>query len=180
MCLHLFYLIGKCTERLKRTSTYKICGYTAQKRKQYRNKQASPLIIRLIIIHLNRKIIYKIIPLVIRDININFIRAAFHHFSTLRIHSINTETFDGNEDAIKEAKAVLESQGAGYRNFSIDSASDTGRYASDIMAFPTTILVDRNGNIVGNPLLGGIDNQDNYDALMKQIQAVADADSTDK
>lgn len=65
-------------------------------------------------------------------------------------------------------------------NFSIDSASDTGRYASDIMAFPTTILVDRNGNIVGDPLLGGIDNQDNYDALMKQIQAVADADSTDK
>lgn len=48
------------------------------------------------------------------------------------------------------------------------------------MAFPTTILVDRNGNIVGDPLLGGIDNQDNYDALMKQIQAVADADSTDK
>lgn len=93
---------------------------------------------------------------------------------------INTETFDGNEDAIKEAKAVLESQGAGYRNFSIDSASDTGKYASDIMAFPTTILVDRNGNIVGDPLLGGIDNQDNYDALMKQIQAVADADSTDK
>ena len=93
---------------------------------------------------------------------------------------INTETFDGNEDAIKEAKAVLESQGAGYRNISIDSASDTGRYASDIMAFPTTILVDRNGNIVGDPLLGGIDNQDNYDALMKQIQAVVDADSTDK
>lgn len=93
---------------------------------------------------------------------------------------INTETFDGNEDAIKEAKAVLESQGAGYRNFQIDSASDTGRYASDIMAFPTTILVDRNGNIVGDPLLGGIDNQDNYDALMKQIQAVVDADSTDK
>ena len=108
------------------------------------------------------------------------LRAAFHRFSTLRIHSINTETFDGNEDAIKEAKAVLESQGAGYRNFSIDSASDTGRYASDIMAFPTTILVDRNGNIVGDPLLGGIDNHDNYDALMKQIQAVADADSTDK
>ena len=40
--------------------------------------------------------------------------------------------------------------------------------------------LDRNGNIVGDPLLGGIDNQDNYDALMKQIQAVIDADSTDK
>ena len=93
---------------------------------------------------------------------------------------INTETFDGNEDAIKEAAAVLESQGAAYRNLSIDSASVAGKYASNIMAFPTTILVDRNGNIVGDPMLGGIDNQDNYDTLMKQIQSVIDADGANK
>ena len=93
---------------------------------------------------------------------------------------INTETFDGNETAIKEAASILESQGAKYRNFSIDSDSDAGKYASDIMAFPTTILVDRNGNIVGDPMLGGIDDQANYDALMKQIQSVIDADSTNK
>ena len=90
---------------------------------------------------------------------------------------INTETFDANKDAIKEAASILESQGAKYRNLSIDSDSAAGKYASDIMAFPTTILVDRNGNIVGEPMLGGIDNQDNYDALMKQIQSVIDADS---
>lgn len=93
---------------------------------------------------------------------------------------INTETFDGNEDAIKEAAAVLDSQGAKYRNISVDSDSSVGKYASDIMAFPTTILVDRNGNIVGEPMLGGIDNQDNYDSLMKQIQSVIDADNKDK
>ena len=93
---------------------------------------------------------------------------------------INTETFDENEAAIKEAKKILESQGAAYRNLSIDSASDAGKYASDIMAFPTTILVDRNGNIIGEPMLGGIENQDNYDALMKQIQSVIDADSANK
>ena len=90
---------------------------------------------------------------------------------------INTETFDANKDAIKEAASVLESQGAKYRNLSIDSDSAAGKYASDIMAFPTTILVDRTGNIVGEPMLGGIDNQDNYDTLMKQIQSVIDADS---
>ena len=93
---------------------------------------------------------------------------------------INTETFDGNESAIKEAASVLESQGAKYRNLSIDSSSDAGKYASNIMAFPTTILVDRNGNIVGDPMLGGIDNQDNYDTMMKQIQSVIDADSSNK
>ena len=93
---------------------------------------------------------------------------------------INTETFDGNEAAIKEAAAILESQKAEYRNLSVNSASDAGKYASGIMAFPTTILVDRNGNIVGDPVLGGIDNQDNYDALMDQIQSVIDADSANK
>ena len=93
---------------------------------------------------------------------------------------INTETFNGNKTAIKEASAILESQGAKYRNLSIDSASNAGKYASDIMAFPTTILVDRNGNIVGDPMLGGIDNKDNYDALMKQIKTVIAADSNSK
>ena len=93
---------------------------------------------------------------------------------------INTETFDGNEDAIKEAAAILDSQGAKYRNISVDSDSSIGKYASDIMAFPTTILVDRNGNIVGDPMLGGIDGQANYDSLMKQIQSVIDADNKDK
>ena len=93
---------------------------------------------------------------------------------------INTETFDGNEAAIKEAAAILESQGVKYRNLSINSDSEAGKYASNIMAFPTTILVDRNGNIVGDPMLGGIDNQENYDTLMKQIQSVIEADSVNK
>lgn len=93
---------------------------------------------------------------------------------------INTETFNGNKTAIKEASAILESQGAKYRNLSIDSSSNAGKYASDIMAFPTTILVDRNGNIVGDPMLGGIDNKDNYDTLMKQIKSVIVADSNSK
>ena len=91
---------------------------------------------------------------------------------------INTETFDNNKDAIEEAKEILESQGAKYCNLSLDSDSDVGQYAANIMAFPTTILVDRNGNIIGDPLLGGIDQQDNYDALMKQIESVIAADNS--
>ena len=93
---------------------------------------------------------------------------------------INTETFDENKTAMKDAASILKSQGARYRNLSIDSSSAAGKYASEIMAFPTTILVDRNGNIVGDPMLGGIDNKDNFDTLMKQIQSVIDADSTNK
>ena len=93
---------------------------------------------------------------------------------------VNTDAFDGKESTIKEAKKILESQGVKYRNFALDANSDAGKYASEIMAFPTTILVDRKGNVVGEPMVGGIDNQDNYDALMKQIQSVVDADSANK
>lgn len=97
-----------------------------------------------------------------------------------KVVGVNTDTFDGKESTIKEAKKILESQGVKYRNFALDANSDAGKYASEIMAFPTTILVDRKGNVVGEPMVGGIDNQDNYDALMKQIQSVVDADSANK
>ena len=93
---------------------------------------------------------------------------------------VNTDTFDGKESTIKEAKKILESQGVKYRNFALDANSDAGKYASEIMAFPTTILVDRKGNVVGEPMVGGIDNQENYDTLMKQIKSVIEADSANK
>ena len=46
-------------------------------------------------------------------------------------------------------------------SFSIYSDSTVGKYAGNIMAFPTTVLVDKDGNIVGEPLMGGIDDQAN-------------------
>ena len=87
---------------------------------------------------------------------------------------INTDTLDDNQDGIKEAKEILKAQGASYKNLTFDSDSTVGKYAGNIMAFPTTVLVDKDGNIVGEPLMGGIDDQANYDQLMKQIQSVSD------
>ena len=90
---------------------------------------------------------------------------------------INTDAFDGNSDAIAEAKKILESQGAKYRNLALSADSDVGKYAANIMAFPTTILVDRNGNIIGEPMLGGVDEEANYNSLLEQIKAVVEADN---
>ena len=87
---------------------------------------------------------------------------------------INTDTLDNNEAGIKEAKEILKAQGASYKNLTFDSDSAVGKYAGNIMAFPTTVLVDKDGNIVGEPFMGGIDDQSNYDQLMKQIQSVLD------
>ncbi len=87
---------------------------------------------------------------------------------------INTDTLDDNQDGIKEAKEILKAQGASYKNLTFDSDSAVGKYAGDIMAFPTTVLVDKDGNIVGEPFMGGIDDPSNYEQLMKQIQSVLD------
>ena len=87
---------------------------------------------------------------------------------------INTDTLDNNQDGIKEAKEILKAKGASYKNLTFDSDSTVGKYAGNIMAFPTTVLVDKDGNIVGEPFMGGIDDQSNYEQLMKQIQSILD------
>ena len=89
---------------------------------------------------------------------------------------INTETLDGNADAIATAKKILESKGVTYRNIYFDSSSEAAKFALNIMAFPTTYVFDRNGNVVGEPLLGGIDNPSNLERLQ---QTIADAIAAD-
>ncbi len=78
---------------------------------------------------------------------------------------INTETLDGNQQGIDAAKKLLETTGASYRNIYFASGSEAGKFALNIMAFPTTYVFDRDGNVVGQPLLGGIDKEENLAAI---------------
>ena len=82
---------------------------------------------------------------------------------------VNTETLDGNADNIATAKKILESAGASFRNIYFDPDSEAGKFALGIMAFPTTYVMDRQGNIVGEPIMGGIDKEDNAATLQKLI-----------
>lgn len=93
-----------------------------------------------------------------------------------QVIGINSETLNGDQAGIEEAKKILKEQGTSYKNIYFDDTTDAGAYTRNILAFPTTVLVDRNGNIVGEPLLGGIDKQENYDSLMAQIKQVIEAD----
>ena len=76
---------------------------------------------------------------------------------------VNVEAFDGNEKIIEEAKSLLAA-----KNFASDS--EAAQYAAQIMAFPTTVFVDRQGNIVGEPIVGAI----NSDATMKEVNTRID------
>lgn len=82
---------------------------------------------------------------------------------------INTDTLDGNPEMIDEAKKILEQKGAAYQNIWFASDSEAGRFAGEIMGFPTTYVVDSNGKIVGEPLMGGINYPGMLDLLKVQI-----------
>ena len=90
---------------------------------------------------------------------------------------INTETLDSNQQGIDAAKKLLAAKGASYRNIYFASGSEAGKFALNIMAFPTTYVFDRDGNVVGQPLLGGIDKEENLAALQKNIDAALAKDS---
>ena len=69
---------------------------------------------------------------------------------------VNTFTLDGDEAAISEAKDVLAKKGATYQNVYFDSDGEAGKFTTNIFAYPTTYVVDRSGNIVGEPIVGAI------------------------
>ena len=84
---------------------------------------------------------------------------------------VNTFTLDGDEAAISEAKDVLAKKGATYQNVYFDSDGEAGKFTTNIFAYPTTYVVDRSGNIVGEPIVGAITEKKQAETLQKLIQA---------
>ena len=89
---------------------------------------------------------------------------------------VNTFTLDGNETAISEAKDVLAKKGATYQNVYFASDGEAGKFTTNIFAYPTTYVVDRNGNIVGDPIVGAITEKKQAEALQAQISKALSAD----
>ena len=89
---------------------------------------------------------------------------------------VNSFTLDGDETAIAEAKDVLEKKGATYQNVYFASDSEAGEFTANIFAYPTTYVVDRNGNIVGDPIVGAITEKNQAETLQKLIDQALDAD----
>ena len=89
---------------------------------------------------------------------------------------VNTFTLDGDETAISEAKDVLAKKGATYQNVYFDSDGEAGKFTGNIFAYPTTYVVDRNGNIVGEPIVGAITEKKQAETLQKLIDQALAAD----
>ena len=89
---------------------------------------------------------------------------------------VNIFTLDGDEAAISEAKDVLAKKGATYQNVYFDSDGEVGKFTTNIFAYPTTYVVDRSGNIVGEPIVGAITEKKQAETLQKLIDQALAAD----
>ena len=89
---------------------------------------------------------------------------------------VNTFTLDGDKTAISEAKDVLAKKGATYQNVYFDSDGEAGKFTTNIFAYPTTYVVDRSGNIVGEPIVGAITEKKQAETLQKLIDQALAAD----
>ena len=88
-----------------------------------------------------------------------------------QVVGINTFTIDGDRTAISEAKDILSKKGVTYKNIWFDSNSDAGKFTSGLFSYPTTYayVVDKNGNIVGEPIVGAITEKNQAKTLEKLI-----------
>lgn len=89
---------------------------------------------------------------------------------------INVYTLDGSSREISKAANAMAKQEASYRNIYFDSSSEAGQFADNIMAFPTTYLVDRNGGIIGEEIVGSINDDAAIDDLLNRIDAIIEQD----
>ena len=94
-----------------------------------------------------------------------------------QVVGVNSFTLDGTEAVIADAKDVLSKKGVTYKNIWFKSDSEAGKFTSNLFSFPTTYVIDQNGNIVGEPIVGAISSAEQRAALDKLIdQAIANSE----
>ena len=89
---------------------------------------------------------------------------------------INSFTLGGDEAAISEAKSVLSKKGVTYPNVYFPAQGEAGKFVENVFAYPTTYVVNRSGNIVGDPIVGAITDKSQMESLNSLINKALSAD----
>ena len=71
----------------------------------------------------------------------------------------------GDEKTLAEARRIMTETGADFVNLVPDK--ELAKYLDTVYAVPTTILIDSEGNLVGDPIVGA--NVDGYKKAVKEF-----------
>lgn len=94
----------------------------------------------------------------------------YQQFKDKRINLIAVAASAGDSEEMRlEAENILKEKGVTYTNIIPDTESDFYKdFICEISGFPTTYIVDSEGNMIGAPIIGVVKNQE--DILMKRLQ----------
>lgn len=80
------------------------------------------------------------------------------------------------EELDELARQILSDNGVTYPNLSVGEGSAFWDYIDGIYGYPTTILIDREGKIVGEPIVGALLTQEQIDDVNARIDAIIEED----
>ena len=96
----------------------------------------------------------------------------YQEFQKDKINLIGVGADSGeNEEQLGLAKSILNEKGVTYQNISPNPEHDFYQeFIADITGYPTTYVVDSDGNIIGAPLIGNV--KDQMDTLQSRIDQI--------
>ena len=85
----------------------------------------------------------------------------YHQFQEQNINLIGVGTDSGEgEEQLETAQNILKEKGVTYVNISPDPEGEFYKdFISEIFSYPTTYIVDGEGNIIGAPIIGNVKKQ---------------------
>lgn len=99
----------------------------------------------------------------------------YQQFKEENINLIGVASDSGqSEEQLETAQNILSEKGVTYLNLSPDPENELYKdFIAQLAGYPTTYIVDRDGNIIGAPIIGNVKDQE--DTLERRLeQAVAE------
>ena len=80
------------------------------------------------------------------------------------------------DDSTKEAyQRIMKDKNPTYKALAVDYEGDMKDYLENIFVYPTTIVVDKNGNVIGDPVEGALNIPEQQEKLQKNIDAAIES-----
>lgn len=91
------------------------------------------------------------------------------------IVGVNSEVVNNDkvdEERLKEAKDILSKQGVSYKNMFITEGDAALEYIHKIFSYPTTVIVDKSGKIIGEQIIGAIDSEKRMSEILDIVDKI--------
>lgn len=85
------------------------------------------------------------------------------------------------DESTKEAyERIIKDKKPTYKALAVDYEGDMKDYLENIFVYPTTIVVDKNGNIIGDPIEGTLVSKDQQEKLKENIKMAKESSKASK